>query len=85
MTLDNSGLVSFGPFISTLIFCENDPDPLVVGALTSTVRIVSLPFNKLMLVNLNLEKLMIIEKIEPLESFEGNYTLTIPNLPLQGY
>ena len=37
--------------------------------------------NRVMFVNQNLQKLMVMEKILPKESFAGNYTLSLPNYP----
>ena len=82
----DNGVINFGSFISTLIFCENDQDPLVITALTNSYRILSLGNNRFLFISADLTKLMVIEKIVPLESFAGNYTISVPKYPiLQGY
>ena len=37
-TATDDGLISFGRWISTLKFCEDDTDSVYVGALASSVR-----------------------------------------------
>ena len=72
-TLDiSNGKISFGLFISTLIFCPDDQDGLVIGALRNSIRIIELGSpNKIAFIDEFNRKVMIVQKILQMDTFAG--------------